>query len=98
MPGETELEMAPRAGLFEQPGQNVRGEDPLKTPDLAPTRLVPSLYNDIRARIGDSDRWPHFSSLTCMPGETELEMAPRRAYLGYRAKMSREKTPGKHLI
>ena len=33
-----------------------------------------------------------------MPGETELEMAPRGAYLGYRVRMSREKTPAKHLI
>ena len=33
-----------------------------------------------------------------MPGETELEMAPRGAYLGYRVRMSREKTPGKHMI
>ena len=30
-----------------------------------------------------------------MPGETELEMAPRGAHLAFRAKMSREKTPGK---
>ena len=30
-----------------------------------------------------------------MPGETELELAPRGAYLAFRAKMSREKTPGK---
>ena len=99
MPGETELEMAPRGAYkFGLPGQNTQGEDPWKTHDLAPTRLVPALYNDIRARIGDSDRWPHFSSLTCMPGETELEMAPRGAYLAFRAKISREKTPGKHLI